>query len=423
VRDINSTIEAVWRIESVRLIAGIARVTRDISIAEELAQDALVAALQQWPAEGIPENPAAWLMTAAKRRAIDQLRRGEMLKQRHQDIARELEFQQRHLGEAIDQSLDRVIDDDVLRLIFVACHPVLPLEGRIALTLRLICGLTTVEIARAFLAPEKTLGQRISRAKRTLSEAHIPFETPRGSELRGRVESVLAVVYLIFNEGYTATSGKEWMRAELCEDALRLGRILATLLPVESEVHGLLALMELQASRTAARRGLNGELVLLLDQNHSRWDHAQIQRGMAALYRAQQLGGGAGNYAIQAAIAACHGRALTAAETDWERIVILYDALLQISPSPIVTLNRAVAVAMAQGPTDGLVALEALSTEPGLSGYHLLSAIRGDLLLKLGRFAAAREEIKRALTLTHNEAEQALLRERLKHIDGSEIET
>ncbi len=333
--DMYKTIEAVWKIESTRLIAGIARVTRDIGIAEELAQDALVAALERWPEEGIPEKPAAWLMTAAKRRAIDSLRRGRMLELKHGEISRELEFQQQRLGEAMDQSLDQVIDDDVLRLIFTACHPVLPVEGRIALTLRLIGGLTTTEIARAFLVPEKTLGQRIFRAKRTLAEAHVPFEMPRGEELRSRLASVLSVIYLIFNEGYTATFGEEWMREELCNDALRLGRILVALLPGESEIHGLLALMELQASRTAARKGRNGEAVLLLEQDRSRWDYVQIQRGMAALHNAQKLGGGAGNYALQAAIVARHARARTAADTDWERIVLLYDALLQISPSPL----------------------------------------------------------------------------------------
>src|SRR5580658_6086008 len=332
--DVDKTIEAVWKIESTRLIAAIARVTHDIGIAEELAQDALVTALEVWPEEGIPENPGAWLMKAAKRRAIDSLRRGRMLVQKHEEIARELEWQQQRLGDALEHSLDQVIDDDVLRLIFTACHPVLAMEGRIALTLRLIGGLTTPEIARAFLVPEKTLGQRIVRAKKTLSEAHVPFETPRGDELRLRVESVLSVVYLIFNEGYTATSGDEWMRAALCDDALRLGRILVQLLPGESEVHGLLALMELQASRTAARRGQNGEAILLLEQDRSRWDHVQIRRGMAALHSAQQLGGGAGNYALQAAIVACHARARTAADTDWERIVLLYDALLEIGPSP-----------------------------------------------------------------------------------------
>lgn len=418
--DIHKAIEAVWKIESTRLIAGIARVTRDIGIAEELAQDALVAALQQWPEDGIPDKPAAWLMTAAKRRAIDALRRGRMLEQKHGEIARELEFQQQRLGEAMDHALDQVIDDDVLRLIFTACHPVLPVEGRVALTLRVACGLTTAEIARAFLIPEKTLGQRIFRAKKTLAEAHVPFETPRGDELRQRLDSVLSVVYLIFNEGYTATSGEEWMRAALCDDALRLGRMLAQLLPADSseasasEVHGLLALMELQASRTAARRGPAGEAVLLPDQDRSLWDHAQIERGMAALHRAQQLGGGARSYALQAAIAACHARATTAAETDWERIVLLYDALLQINPSPIVALNRAVAVGMAQGPAAGLHALDALASEPALARYHLLPSVRADLLLKSGRYAEAREELQRAIAMTDNVREHELLSRKLK---------
>jgi RNA polymerase sigma-70 factor (ECF subfamily) len=414
--DIHKTIEAVWKIESTRLIAGIARVTRDIGIAEELAQDALVAALERWPEEGIPEKPAAWLMTAAKRRAIDSLRRGRMLEQKHGEIARELDFQQQRLSEALDQSLDQVIDDDVLRLIFTACHPVLTVEGRIALTLRLIGGLTTAEIARAFLVPEKTLGQRIFRAKRTLSEAHVPFEIPRADELRSRLESVLSVVYLIFNEGYAATFGDEWMREELCNDALRLGRILVELLSGESEIHGLLALMELQASRTAARKGQNGEAILLLDQDRSRWDYVQIQRGMGVLHSAHQLGGGAGNYALQAAIVACHARASTAADTDWERIVLLYDALLQTSPSPIIALNRAVAVGMAQGPSAGLQALDPLRAEPALINYHLLPSVRGDLLVKLGRNAEAREEIQRAIAMTENRREQDLLSEKLKQI-------
>ncbi|MFY9751165.1 MAG: RNA polymerase sigma factor [Candidatus Acidiferrales bacterium] len=419
--DIHRTIEAVWKIESTRLIAGIACVTRDIGIAEELAQDALVTALEVWPQEGIPENPGAWLRTAAKRRAIDFLRRGRMLVQKHEEITRELEFQQQQLADALDQSLDQIIDDDVLRLIFTACHPVVAVEGRIALTLRLICGLTTAEIARAFLVPEKTVGQRIFRAKKTLSEAHVLFETPRGDELRRRVESVLSVVYLIFNEGYTATSGGEWMRAALCEDALRLGRMLVQLLPNESEVHGLLALMELQTSRTAARRGRKGEAILLLDQNRSLWDYGQIQRGMDALGHAQELGGGAGNYALQAAIAACHTRARTPEETDWERIVLLYDALLQISPSPIVALNRTVALGMARGPAAGLDAVDRLTADPGLAGYHLLPSVRGDFLTKMGRFAEAREEIQRAITMTQNLRERELLTERLKQIEKAAL--
>ncbi len=370
--DVHKTIEAVWKIESTRLIAAIARVTHDIGIAEELAQDALVTALEVWPEEGIPDNPGAWLMKAAKRRAIDSLRRGRMLVQKHEEIARELEWQQQRLGDALEHSLDQVIDDDVLRLIFTACHPVLAVEGRIALTLRLIGGLTTAEIARAFLVPEKTLGQRISRAKKTLSEAHVPFETPSGDELRCRVESVLMVVYLIFNEGYTATSGDEWMRAALSEEALRLGRMLGQLLPGESEVHALVALMELQASR------------------------------------------------LQAAIAACHMRARTAEETDWDRIVLLYDALLQINPSPIVALNRAVAVGMVQGPAAGLDALDAAATLAGdsaLAGYHLFPSVRGDLLMKMGRLSEAREEIQRAIAMTKNLREQELLANRLKQLE------
>jgi len=418
--DVHRTIEAVWKMESTRLIAAIARVTRDIGIAEELAQDALVAALERWPAEGIPENPAPWLMTAAKRRAIDRLRHGQMLVQRHEEIARELQGQQQRLGEAMDRALDQVIDDDVLRLIFTACHPVLAVEGRVALTLRLIGGLTTAEIARAFLVPEKTMGQRIFRAKKTLSEADLIFETPRGEELHRRVKSVLAVVYLIFNEGYTATTGEEWMRAALCDEALRLGRMLVQLLPGESEVHALLALMELNASRTAARRGSNGEAVLLPDQDRSLWDDAQIQRGMASLEHAQGLGGEVEYYALQAAIVACHMRARRAEETDWQRIVLLYDTLMQTTPSPIVALNRAVAVGMAKGPAAGLDALDAIATpaaDSALAGYHLLHSVRGDLLMKMRRFPEAREEIQRAIEMTKNLREQELLTEKLKQID------
>ena len=414
--DIHKTIEAVWKIEATRLIAGIARVTRDIGLAEELAQDALVAALEQWPTQGIPTKPAAWLMTVAKRRALDGLRRNHMLEQKHGEITRELEFQQQQLGHAMDHALDQVIDDDVLRLIFTACHPVLALDGRIALTLRLIGGLTTAEIARAFLVPEKTIGQRIFRAKKTLAEARIPFDIPRGDELRSRLASVLSVIYLIFNEGYAATSGGEWMREELCDDALRLGRILAALLtgtPGDAEVYGLLALMELQASRAAARRGRNGEAVLLLDQDRTRWNHAQIERGMAALHRAQTLGGSAQPYTLQAAIAACHARAILPEDTNWERIVLLYDALLDINPSPIVALNRAVALGMAHGPAAGLAALDALAAEPALAHYHLFPSVRGDLLLKLGRNAEARQELQRALAMTDNLRERDLLSKRI----------
>ena len=416
--DIHKTIEAVWKIESTRLIAAIARVTRDIGIAEELAQDALVTALEVWPEEGIPENPAAWLMTAAKRRALDSLRRARMLVQKHEEIARELEYQQQQLADALEQALDQVIGDDVLRLVFTACHPVLAVEGRIALTLRLICGLTTAEVARAFLVPEKTLGQRISRAKKTLSEAHVPFETPCGDELRRRVESVLSVVYLIFNEGYTATSGEEWMRAALCDEALRLGRMLVQLLPGESEVQALLALMELNASRTAARRGNNGEVVVLPNQDRTLWDGAQIQRGMSALEQAQRLGGGAGTMLCR--------QPLLPVTCELEQpkrltgIVLLYDALMQTTPSPIVALNRAVAVGMAQGPAAGLDALDAIATlaaDSALAGYHLLHSVRGDLLTKMGRFTEAREEIQRAITMTQNLREQELQTERLKQIE------
>ncbi|MDE3063740.1 MAG: RNA polymerase sigma factor [Acidobacteriota bacterium] len=418
--DVPKTIEAVWKIESTRLIAAIARVTRDVGVAEELAQDALVAALERWPEEGIPDHPGAWLMTAAKRRAIDSLRRGRMLAQKHEEITRELEWQQQRLADALEHSLDQVIDDDVLRLIFTASHPVLAVEGRIALTLRLIGGLTTPEIARAFLVPEKTMGQRIFRAKKTLSEVHVPFETPRGDELRGRVDSVLLVVYLIFNEGYTATSGDEWMRTALAEEALRLGRMLQQLLPGESEVHALVALMELQASRNAARRGKNGEAILLPDQDRSMWDHAQIQRGMTALEQAQTLGGGSKPYALQAAIAACHMRARTAEETEWDRIVLLYDALLEITPSPIVALNRAVAVGMAQGPAAGLETLDAaaaLAGDSALAGYHLFPSVRGDLLMKMGRLAEAGEEIQRAIGMAENLREKELLASRLKRME------
>lgn len=412
--EVHRTIEAVWRIESTRLIAAIARVTRDIGIAEELAQDALVAALERWPEEGIPENPAPWLMTAAKRRAIDNLRRGKMLARKHEEIAREFQGQQQRLGEAMDRALDQVIDDDVLRLIFTACHPALALEGRVALTLRMIGGLTTAEIARAFLVPEKTMGQRIFRAKKTLADAHAAFETPRGDELHRRVQSVLAVVYLIFNEGHTATAGDEWSRAALCDEALRLGRMLAQLLPGEPEAHALLALMELNASRTAARRGRNGEAVLLPDQDRALWDTAQIQRGMALLEHAQRLGGEGKYYALQAAIAACHMRARVAAETDWDQIVLLYDALLEIAPSPIVALNRAVAVGMAQGPAAGLAAVDAITA---LDGHHLLHSVRGDLLMKMGKFPEARAEIERAIALTQNLRERELLAARLKRME------
>ncbi|HEX5135902.1 MAG TPA: RNA polymerase sigma factor [Planctomycetota bacterium] len=417
--DVHRTIEAVWKRESARLVAAIARVTRDVGIAEELAQDALVAALERWPIDGIPEHPAAWLTTAARRRAIDDLRRAQILVRAHEDIARDLALQEQRLGEEMDRALDQVIDDDILRLIFTACHPVLPQEGHVALTLRLVGGLTTAEIARAFLVPEKTVGQRIFRAKKALAEARVPFETPRGDELARRVTSVLSVIYLIFNEGYAATSGDSWVRTTLCDEALRLGRMLAHLLPREPEVHALLALMELHASRTAARQGRDGEAVLLPDQDRSQWDDAQIQRGLVALEQARRLGGGEGYYAVQTAIAACHMHARTAEETDWARIVELYDLLLRITPSPVVALNRAVAVGMAQGPAAGLAAVDAIATRPGdpaLARYHLLHSVRGDLLMRLGDFTAAREATERAIALTQNHREQDLLTKRLQRI-------
>jgi RNA polymerase sigma factor (sigma-70 family) len=418
--DVPKTVETVWKNESTRLIAAIARVTHDIGVAEELAQDALVTALEQWPVHGIPDNPGAWLMTTVKHRAIDSLRHRRMLLQKHEGIARELEWRPQQLADELEHSLDQVIDDDILRLIFTACHPALTVEARTALTLRLVCGLTTMEIARAFLVPETTLAQRIVRAKKTLSDAHVPFETPRGDELHRRVASVLAVVYLIFNEGYTATSGDQWMRAALAEEALRLGRMLVQFLPDESEAHALLALMELQASRNSARQGTNGEAVLLPDQDRSLWDRSQIQRGLTALERAQQLGGTEKPYALQAAIAACHMRARTATQTDWDAIVTLYDVLLQIIPSPIVALNRAVAVGMAQGAAAGLNALgeaAALAGDSSLADYHLFPSVRGDLLMKLGRFAEARAEIQRAISMTMNLREQELLAKRLKQIE------
>jgi len=414
-------IEAVWRNESARLVAGIAHVTRDIGIAEELAQDALVSALEQWPNQGIPENPGAWLMKAAKWRALDSLRRAQDLAPKHEEITRDLEAHQQRLGEEMEQSFDQVIDDDILRLLFTACHPVLAIEGRIALTLRILGGLTTIEIARAFLVPEKTMGQRITRAKKSLTDAHVPFETPRGRELHERVESVLLVIYLIFNEGYTATSGQEWSRAPLVEEALRLARTLVKLIPKESEAHALLALMELNASRAAARRGVNGEAVLLPNQDRTLWDRDQIQRGLAALDQAQKLGGSAEPYALQAAITACHARAIKVEDTDWRSIVALYDVLLKIKPSPIVALNRAVGVGMVHGPEAGLAAVDAID---GLSNYHLRSSVRGDLLMKLGRNAEAGEELQRAIFLTDNLREKQLLVEKLNQIENiTELKT
>src|SRR2546425_5736276 len=410
--DTHRAIDAVWRIESARLIAGLARIVRDVGLAEELAQDALVAALEQWPKSGVPDNPGAWLMATAKHRAIDRLRRSERLERKHEELGRELETQQEMAEPDLDAALDDEIGDDLLRLVFTVCHPVLSTEARVALTLRLLGGLKTEEIARAFLVPEPTVAQRIVRAKRTLAETHVPFEVPGKEELPARLSSVLEVIYLVFNEGYSATAGDDWMRPALCDEALRLGRILAELVPKEPEVHGLVALMEIQASRAGARIGPSGEPILLLDQDRARWDHLLVRRGLAALERAEQLGGRLGPYALQAAIAACHARSRTAAETDWTRIAALYDALAQISPSPVVELNRAVAVSMAFGPAEGLALVDALASEPALRSYHLLPAVRGDLLAKLGRLDEARAEFERAASLTRNARERKLLLDR-----------
>jgi RNA polymerase sigma factor (sigma-70 family) len=405
-------IDAVWRIESARLIAGLARIVRDVGVAEDVAQDALVAALEQWPVSGVPRNPGAWLMTIGKRRAVDLIRRREVLERKLEKLGHELEVEREEAAPDFDAGLVDDISDDLLRLLFTACHPVLSTEARVALTLRLLGGLRTDEIARAFLVPESTVAQRIVRAKRTLAEAQVPYEVPEGAELAPRLSSVLEVVYLVFNEGYTATAGDDWMRPALCEDALRLGRILAELVPREPEVHGLVALMEIQASRIRARTGPNGEPVLLLEQDRARWDHVLIRRGLAALRRAEQLGGGPGSYGLQAAIAACHARARTAEETDWARIAALYDSLAEIAPSPVVELNRAVAISMAFGPAAGLELADALAAEGSLDGYHLLSSVRGDLLARLGRFDEAREELERAASMTRNARERMLLLER-----------
>ena len=410
--EIHETIDAVWRIESARLIAGLARIVRDVGVAEDLAQDALVAALKQWPESGVPDNPAAWLMAAAKHRALDLFRRRKMLERKHQEIGRELEAQQDESVSDLDAALDDDVGDDLLRLIFTSCHPVLSTEARVALTLRLLGGLTTDEIARGFLASEATIAQRIVRAKRTLAAARVPFEVPRGDEFTARLSSVLQVIYLIFNEGYSATAGEDWVRPALCEDALRMGRILAELVPHESEVHGLVALMEIQASRLHARVSPSGEPVLLLEQNRARWDHLMINRGLKALERAEASGGSLGPYALQGAIAACHGRARTAEETDWVRIAALYDALAALTPSPVVELNRAVATGMAFGPAEGLALVDELLSEPSLKNYHLLPSVRGDLLFKLGRLGEARSEFERAASLTRNARERTLLLER-----------
>ncbi|MFZ5892680.1 MAG: RNA polymerase sigma factor [Myxococcota bacterium] len=409
--DVQRAIHAVFRIESARLIGGLARMVRDVGLAEELAQDALVTALEHWPAEGIPDNPGAWLMATAKRRAIDELRRKKRLAQKHLEIGHELE-EARDLTSEIEAEIDDDVGDDLLRLIFTSCHPLLSTEARVALTLRLLGGLTTDEIARAFLVSEPTIAQRIVRAKRTLGEQHVPFEVPRGPELASRLASVLEVVYLIFNEGYSATAGDDWLRPALCEDALRLGRILVGLVPNEPEVHGLVALMEIQASRSQARVGPNGEPILLLDQNRARWDQLLIRRGLAALERAESLGRLRGPYTFQAAIAACHARARTAEETDWVRIADLYGELYETTPSPIVALNRAVAVGMAFGPERGLALVDEVVREGSLACYHLLPSVRGDLLLKLGRKREARAEFVRAAELTRNARERALLQAR-----------
>jgi RNA polymerase sigma-70 factor (ECF subfamily) len=414
----SGVIDAVWRIESPRLIAGLTRIVHDIGVAEDLAQDALVAALEQWPKSGVPDNPGAWLMAAAKHRAIDYFRRNALLERKHEELGRELATREMAVPD-FNANLDDEVGDDLLRLVFISCHPVLSTEARLALTLRLLGGLTTPEIARAFLVPEPTIAQRIVRAKRTLAEKRVPFEIPRGVELAARLSSVLEVIYLIFNEGYSATAGDDWMRPALCEDALRLGRILAELAPQESEVHGLVALMEIQASRATARVSPSGEPILLLDQNRGRWDQLLIRRGLAALARADNVraekfnpeedGGARGTYVLQAAIAACHARALTSEETDWPQIVALYDELSRLMPSPVVELNRAVAIAMAFGPAAGLELVDALTSEPSLENYHLLPSVRGDLLKKLGRMDEARAEFERAAGLTRNTRERELL--------------
>lgn len=409
--DIHRTIEAVWRIESARLIAALTRLVRDVGLAEDMAQGALVAALEQWPQTGIPDKPGAWLMATAKHQAIDQIRRNVRLERKTEEIGRDLELQQ-SLGDPESMDMDEDMGDDLLRLIFISCHPILSKEARLALTLRLLGGLTTDEIARAFLVPEPTIAQRIVRAKRTLSEAKIPFEVPTGNELAARLSSVLEVIYLIFNEGYSATSGDDWARPGLCEDALRLGRVLAELMQNEPEVHGLVALMEIQASRLRARIGSSGEPIPLLEQNRGRWDQLLIQRGFAALFRAEKVGGALGPYRLQAAIAACHAQARNPEDTDWEKISALYDALAQITPSPIVELNRAVAVGMAFGPEAGLEIADTLTNEPSLKSYHLLPSVRGDLLMKLGMYLEACEEFKRASSLTRNARERELLLER-----------
>jgi len=411
--DTHRTIDAVWRIESPRLIAGLARMVRDVGIAEDLAQDALVIALEQWPKSGVPDNPGAWLMATAKNRAIDRLRRNQLLDRKHEELGREVAVREMTVPD-LDSALDDDIGDDLLRLVFIACHPVLSTEARAALTLRLIGGLTTEEIARAFLVPEPTIAQRIVRAKRTLADKRVPFEIPRRAELAERLSSVLEVIYLIFNEGYSATAGDDWTRPALCEDALRLARILAELTPQEPEVHGLVALMEIQASRLRARVGRSGEPILLLDQNRAQWDQILIQRGLSALNRGGKLGNAPGTYMLQAEIAACHARARTPQETDWARIAEFYGHLAQLAPSPVIELNRAVAVGMAFGPAAGLELVDTLRSEPALANYHLLPSVRGDLLKKLGRLGEARAEFERAAAMTRNAPERELLLERVR---------
>jgi RNA polymerase sigma factor (sigma-70 family) len=419
VSDTHKAIEAVWRIESARLIAGLTRIVRDVGVAEELAQDALIIALEKWPETGVPDNPGAWLMATAKHRAIDHFRRNKLLERKHEELGRELKSQQESaMANYESDNLDNEIGDDLLRLVFISCHPVLSTEARVALTLRLLGGLTTVEIARAYVVPEPTIAQRIVRAKRTLSEARVPFEIPRGADLKARLASVLEVIYLIFNEGYSATAGEDWMRPGLCEEALRLGRIVAGLVPNEAEVHGLVALMEIQASRIHARTNAKGEPILLLDQDRSRWDRTLIRHGLTELERAEGLGA-LGPYALQAAIAACHARAKSGDDTDWGRIAALYDGLAQLTPSPIVELNRAVALSMAFGPAAGLDLIDQVVAGGALKNYHLLPSVRGDFLFKLGRFAEAQEEFLRAASMTQNARERDFLLGRAQKCDST----
>jgi RNA polymerase sigma factor (sigma-70 family) len=409
-------IEAVWRIESARLIAGLTRMVRDVGLAEDLAQDALVAALESWPTDGVPENPGAWLMAAARRRGIDQLRRGKMLERKHVELGAEMAEREQEAPD-FDAPLDDDVGDDLLRLMFISCHPVLSTEARVALTLRLIGGLTTEEIARAFLAPVATIQQRIVRAKRTLTEARVPFEVPRGADRSARIASVLEVIYLVFNEGYSATAGDDWVRPALCDEALRLARVLAGLVPDDSEVLGVVALLEIQSSRIGARTTLDGEPILLMDQDRSRWNRLLIQRGLAALEKAESLTGALGPYTLQAAIAACHARARTADETEWTRITALYDALAQLTPSPVIELNRAVAYSMAFGPAEALAIVDPLRDDALMKNYYLLNAVRGDFLFKLGRFREAKEELERAVTIVRNEREKRMLEARVKECE------